>query len=99
LVAHATELPLWRREGGDRHRPQAAVGDHPSCTSEARKDGETADCARSSCEGLGLDGEGGRRPQNKKRESQPTWAGIRSAQGMEAYLYEFWSSIFLANSA
>lgn len=34
-------------------------------------------------EGLGLDGEGGRRPQTR-RESQPARAGIRSAQGMEA---------------
>ena len=38
------------------------MGDHPSCTNEVRKVGEAADCARSTCEGLGLYGEGGRRP-------------------------------------
>lgn len=64
--------------GGRPSGPQTAVGDHPSCTSNARKDGETAGCARSSSEGLGLDGEGVADPQKRKKNYQPQRAGIRS---------------------
>lgn len=64
--------------GGRPSGPQTAVGDHPSCTSKARKDGETAGCARSHSEGLVLDGGRGRRPPKKKKNIQPQRAGIRS---------------------
>ena len=73
--------------GGRPSGPQTAVGDHPSCTSEARKDGETAGCARTPDlirgKGLVLTAKGVADPK-KERESQPARAGIRSAQGVEA---------------
>ena len=53
------------------------MGDHPSCTNAVRKDGETADSARSVCEGLGLDGEGAQPPQ-KKKVSPPRTAPVQS---------------------
>lgn len=64
--------------GGRPSGPQTAVGDHPSCTSKARKDGETAGSARSSSEGLGLDGEGVADPNKRKKNCQPQRAGIKS---------------------
>jgi len=60
--------------GGRPSGPQTAVGDHPSCTSNVRTDGETAGCARSRSEGLGLDGGGVADPNKKKKEvSQSGW--------------------------
>jgi hypothetical protein len=47
-------------------------------------DGERDGYARSLSEGLCLDGEGERRPETKRRESQPASAGTRSTQRMEA---------------
>lgn len=69
--------------GGRPSGPQTAVGDHPSCTSKARKDGETAGCARSHSEGLGLDGGGVADPNKKEKRKSAHQAGIRYAQGME----------------
>ena len=40
--------------------------------------------ARSLCVGLGLDGGRGRRPQEKKENSQPSRLAFDNAQGMEA---------------
>ena len=57
--------------GGRPSRPQTAEGDHPSCTNEVRKDGETAGCARNASAGLGLDGGWGHRPLKQKQKSQP----------------------------
>ena len=76
--------------GGRPSGPQTAVGDHPSCTSKARKDGETAGCARSHSEGLGLDGGGVADPNKKEERKSADQAGIRYAQGMEADRPRLW---------
>jgi len=71
--------------GGRPSRPQTAEGDHPSCTNEVRKDGETGGCARSASERLGLDGGWGRRPLFEKgKRFSPSGLASDIAQGMKA---------------
>jgi hypothetical protein len=68
--------------GGRRHRPSLAEGDHPACTNEVRKAGDTAEDARSESGGLGLDGTGAAGPQSKKMlESQPKAGRITLREG------------------
>lgn len=73
--------------GGRPSRPQPPVGDHPSCTNEERKDGETAGCARTpdliGGKGLVLTEDGAAGPQAKESFS-PSGLAEDYAQGMEA---------------
>ena len=59
--------------GGRPSGPQTAEGDHPSCTSEARKDGETAGCARTPDlirgKGLVLTEDGAAGPKQERKAS------------------------------
>ena len=69
--------------GGETVRTADSGGGSPVLHKpKARKDGETAGCARSKCGGLGLDGGRGRRPQTGKNVSPSGLAD--DAQGMEA---------------
>ena len=68
--------------GGRPSRSHPAEGDHPPCKSNARKDGETAECARSTSEGLGLDGGGIAAPKQEEEEiSLSGWHLIRAGDG------------------
>ncbi len=81
--------------GGRPSGPQTAVGDHPSCTSdlsaeasakaEARKDGETAGCARTPDlirgKGLVLTEDGAAGPKQRKEVSPPGLAPDHAKDG------------------
>jgi hypothetical protein len=72
--------------GGRPSRPQTAEGDHPSCTNEERKDGETAGCARSQqTKGLVLTEDGAADPKKKKKKVSPSGLASITRKGWKPH--------------
>lgn len=71
--------------GGTRSRPARPEGDHPACTTERRKDGDTG---RARPKGrLGLDGWGDAGPHFDLKEYEVCLSGLANAlhaQGIDA---------------
>lgn len=57
--------------GGSPSGPAPAEGDHPACTNEERKAGDTAGDAQSAATGLALTARGPQAPLQTRSRSQP----------------------------